>query len=110
VRAGVRFLIASGFFLLTVAFRPALESTQPPIRRAPVVLSSGLEQPGREADYSRPYKTEMNTWIYTPSTPYVFITWCLINHDIFIAWYLVKNRDYFTFNLNIPWKILIVME
>jgi hypothetical protein len=36
-----------------------------------------VKRPGREADHSPPFSTEVkNAWNYTPSPQYVFIAWC----------------------------------
>jgi hypothetical protein len=48
-----------GIFLFATASRPALRSTQPPIQWVPRVLSPGVKGPGREADYSPQYSTEV---------------------------------------------------
>jgi hypothetical protein len=48
---------------------------QPPIQWVTRALSLGAKQPGREADYCFPTSVEVkNTWIYTSTPPYVFIT------------------------------------
>jgi hypothetical protein len=40
----------------------------------PGALSPGAKRPGREADHSPPTSAEVkNTWIYTPTPPYVFM-------------------------------------
>jgi hypothetical protein len=41
-----------GIFLYSTASRPALGPTQPPTQCVPGALSSGLKQPGHEADHS----------------------------------------------------------
>jgi len=43
-----------GFYLLTIAFTPALGPTQPPIQWVLGVLSLPIKQPGCEADNSPP--------------------------------------------------------
>jgi hypothetical protein len=46
----------------------------------------GVKRPGREADHSPPSSAEVkNAWSYTFSPQYTFMAWCL-----------VKHRDYFT--------------
>jgi hypothetical protein len=48
----------------------------------------GVKRPGREAEHSPPSSAEVkNEWSCT-STPYVFLTWCLVQH-----------RDNFVFTL-----------
>jgi hypothetical protein len=54
--------------------------------RAP---SQGIKRPGREADQSHPSSAEVkNAWSYTFTPSYVFM-----------AWYLVKNKDNFIFTI-----------
>jgi hypothetical protein len=49
----------------------------------------GVKRLGREVDFSPPSSAEVkNAWSYTSPPPYVFM-----------AWYLVKPRDNFTFTL-----------
>jgi hypothetical protein len=46
----------------------------------------GVKQPGREADHKHPSNAEVkNVWSYTSTPQYVFVAWCL-----------VKHKDYFT--------------
>jgi hypothetical protein len=59
-------------------------------RIAPGLLSPGVKRPGREVHHSSQSNVEIkNIWIYTSTPPYVFM-----------AWYLVKHRDNFTFYSN----------
>jgi hypothetical protein len=60
---------------------------QPPIQRIPGDLTPGAKRPGREADHSPP--TSADNAI--PSLP----------KYVFIAWYLLKYRDNFTFTFTI---------
>jgi hypothetical protein len=61
-------------FLYSTASMPDLGPTQPPIQWVPGALSSGVKQPGREADHSTPTSANVkNTWIYTSTPPYVFM-------------------------------------
>jgi hypothetical protein len=47
----------------------------------------GIKRPGREAEHSSPSSAEVkNSWSYTTTPQYVFM-----------AWFLVKHRDNFTF-------------
>jgi hypothetical protein len=49
--------------------------------------SSEVKRAGREADHSPPSSVEVeNAWSYTSTPEYVFV-----------AWYLVKHRENFTF-------------
>jgi hypothetical protein len=61
-------------FLLSTSSRPALGSTQPPLQRVPVALSSVIKRSGREADHSPPIFAEVkNIFIYKFIPPYVFM-------------------------------------
>jgi hypothetical protein len=61
-------------FLFSKSSRPALGFTQPPIQWVPGALSSGLKQPGREAEHSPPASAEVKKmWIYTYTPPYAFM-------------------------------------
>jgi hypothetical protein len=56
-------------FYFSMSSRPALGSTQPPIKWVP-----GVNRQGREADHSPPTSVEVKkTWIYTSTPPYVFM-------------------------------------
>jgi hypothetical protein len=47
----------------------------PPIQWVPGALSPGLKRLGRVADHSPPISAEVkNTWIYTFTSPYTFVT------------------------------------
>jgi hypothetical protein len=51
-------------------------------------FSPGVKRPGREADRSPPFTSKVkNLWSYT-STPYIFMSWCL-----------VKQKENFVFTL-----------
>jgi len=53
-------------------------------------LTPGVKRWGREADHSPTPNAEVNNvWSYTPLPNYVFM-----------AWFLVKHRDNFTFTTN----------
>jgi hypothetical protein len=41
-------------------------------------LSPGIKRPGREADQV-PSHVDKNIWIYTSTSPYVFMEWCLVS-------------------------------
>jgi hypothetical protein len=62
-----------GIFLSTIASRPALEPTQPPIQWVLGVLSLEVKRPGCEADYSLPSSAEfrecVELYIHSPNTP-----------------------------------------
>jgi hypothetical protein len=53
--------------LLSIAYRPALGPTQPPIQRVLGGFFSGLNWPGREADQSPPSSAEIKNGGVTPS-------------------------------------------
>jgi hypothetical protein len=60
-------------------------------------LSQGVKWLGHEPDHSPPPSAEvMNTWSYSSTPAYIFI----ITGYNFMAWYLVKHRDNFTFTFN----------
>jgi hypothetical protein len=58
-------------FLFSVASRPALGPTQPPIRCVPGVLSSGIKRPEREADLSPPSSAEDKNGGAIPPRPHM---------------------------------------
>jgi len=65
--------------------------TRPLIQWVPVTLSTGVKWPGRKADLSPPSNAEVkNAWSYAYTPSYVFM-----------AWLLVKHRDYFTFRVTL---------
>jgi hypothetical protein len=67
-------------FLSFKSSRMALGSTQHPIQWVPGALSPGVKRSGREADHLPPDRTEVRKiWIYTSTTPYAFMAWCLIS-------------------------------
>jgi len=35
---------------------------------------------------------------YTSALPYSFMTWCLVKHNVFMAWHFVKHIDNFKFS------------
>jgi hypothetical protein len=66
-------------FLFTTASRPALGPTQPPIQWVPVILSTRVKGPGREADHSPPSSAEVkNAWSYT-SIPAIHLHGVVLN-------------------------------
>jgi hypothetical protein len=57
------------YFHFCISSRPALGSTQPPIKWVP-----GAKRQGREADHSPPTSAEVKKmWIYTSTSLYVFM-------------------------------------
>jgi hypothetical protein len=76
-----------GGFLFSIASRPALGLTEPPIQWIQGYPSPAVKRPGREADHSPLSSAEVkNAWTCTSTPQYVFTVWCL-----------VKHRDNFTF-------------
>jgi hypothetical protein len=78
LRVMLFFLLFQGFesrqemriSLFTIASRPALEPTQPPIQWIPGALSVALKRPAREADHSLPSRDGVkNAWSYTFTPP-----------------------------------------
>jgi hypothetical protein len=63
-----------GTFISATVSRPALGPTKPRIQWVKVDIFPGVKRPGREADKSAPYSTELkNAWRYTSTPHYVFI-------------------------------------
>jgi len=63
------------------ASRLALGPTQPTIKRVPGVVSLGVKRPGREADRTPLFSTEVkNERSYTFTPQYVFMEWCLVKN------------------------------
>jgi hypothetical protein len=70
---GVRVLLGQDFHF-SMASRPALGPTQPPIQWVPGTLSPGEMRPGREADHSPLTSAEVkNACIYISTSPYVLM-------------------------------------
>jgi hypothetical protein len=69
------------------------------VKWIPAALSPGrgVKRPGPETDYSPPSGAEVNAWSYTSTSPYVFRSWYLSTEYVFMAQYLVKLRESFTF-------------
>jgi hypothetical protein len=62
---GCEYQLGLGILFITVS-RTALEPTQPHIQSVRAALSLGVKRPGREADHSPPYSSEVkNAWSYT---------------------------------------------
>jgi hypothetical protein len=66
-----------GIFLFTIASRPALEPTQPPIQWLAGALSLGVKRLGSEADLSPPSRLRMSRFI-PPLPQYAFSAWCSV--------------------------------
>jgi len=52
-----------GIFHFTIAYKPVLWFTQPPIHWVPGVLSLGVKLPWREADHSPPSSAEVKEYV-----------------------------------------------
>jgi hypothetical protein len=74
----VRVSVESRFYS-SLLFRLVLGPIQPLIQWAPGALTPDIKLPEFEADQLTPANADVkNTWIYTSTTPYVFMVWCLI--------------------------------
>jgi hypothetical protein len=61
-------------FYFSISSRPALGSTQPPIKIGTGGSFPGVKRQGREADHSPPTSAEVKKmYIYTSTPPYVFM-------------------------------------
>jgi hypothetical protein len=61
-------------FHFSISSRPALRSTQPPIKMGTGGSFPGVKRQGREADHSPPTSAEVRKmWIHTSTPPYVFL-------------------------------------
>jgi hypothetical protein len=69
------------FFSSVTASRPDSWLTPPSIQWEPGALSLGVKHPECEANHSPPPSAEVkNDVAVSPTLPYVFIAWCLINY------------------------------
>jgi hypothetical protein len=67
------YLLYFSSFHFSISSRPALGSTQPPIKWVPG-LFPGVKWQGREADHSPPTSAEVKKmWIYTSTLLYIFM-------------------------------------
>jgi hypothetical protein len=75
---GVRVSVWSRIF--STPSTPTLGLTRPPTQGAPGALSSGVKRPGHEADHSPTTSAKVKKmWIYTSTSPYAFMAYCLIS-------------------------------
>jgi hypothetical protein len=75
------------FFTAGCPYRLVAHPTSYPMNTG--VISQGLKRPRREADHSPPSSAEVkNAWSCTSTHQYVFM-----------AWYLIKHRENFTFSI-----------
>jgi len=82
--------VAGKFSFSTTASKPALGPTQSPTQWLRWTLTPGVKWPGCEADHAHPSGAGVkNAWSYTSTPLYVFM-----------AWYLVKYWDSFTFTFS----------
>jgi hypothetical protein len=55
-------------------------------------FSQEIKRPGREVDHSPPTSAEVKkTWIYTPTPPYAFMAYCLIQLSTVIILLLIMS-------------------
>jgi hypothetical protein len=89
-----------GIFLFTTTSRIAVGPTQPHIQWVPGALALGVKRPGNEADHSPPSSAEVkNEWSCTSTPQYVFMAWCLVKNRDF-TFFIITNRYiylYYTF-------------
>jgi hypothetical protein len=53
-----------------------------PVQWVPGTLSLAVTRPGREADYSPPFSTEVkNAWSYNSIPQYAFMAWCSVKGE-----------------------------
>jgi hypothetical protein len=77
--------------------KPALGLTQPPNQWAPGAISLGVKLLRCEADHPPPSIPMLRTvWSYTSTPQYVFM-----------AWFLVRHRDNFTFTFHNIIRVII---
>jgi hypothetical protein len=78
-----------GIFLFTIASRPVLVSTQPPIQWVPKALSLGVKRPGPEANRSPPCTEEVkecvDLYLHSLNTP----SWRGASEDVIV----VRRRE-----------------
>jgi hypothetical protein len=64
-----------------VSSRTALGPIQPPVQWIPGALSLGVKRPGREADHSPPYSSDVkNAWSIHPLPQYASMLWCSVKN------------------------------
>jgi hypothetical protein len=82
-------------FLLSTSFRQVLGPIQLSIQWLTGTLSPGIRRPGREADHEPTTSAEVKrVWIYTSTTPYSFMAYCLISlaqEQLYLL--IARNRD-----------------
>jgi hypothetical protein len=82
-----------GFYIFATASKPVLGPIQPPVQGvhwAPP-LGGRIKRPGHKADHLLPSSAEIrNEWSYTSTPPYIFIAWYLVNN---------RNSSDFTFKI-----------
>lgn len=74
------FSLQSAIFLFVTKSKPAVDPTQPPVQwyRGYFVRCNAAS---RRTNHSPPSSVEVkNSWSYTSTSTYVFITWCLIKY------------------------------
>jgi hypothetical protein len=86
-----------GIFIFTTASIAALGSTQPPIQWVLGAVTPLIKRPGLEDDHSFPSSAEVNDRWSDTTTPPIYLHGFVLKRYIFMALYLVKHRDSFTF-------------
>jgi hypothetical protein len=86
-------------FLFSIASRPALGPTQPPIQWVPGTLSQGVKRLGREADHSPPAIAEVKKAGAIPLLPHT---------SSWLGAQLTKPKDEFT--LPFKWSKMRLVE
>jgi hypothetical protein len=82
-----------GIFLFTTASIPALEPTEPPVKKVAGTISVGVRRPGHEADRSPPPSSAevKNAWSYTSTPQYTFMAWCSVKALKGLSIWYLKN-------------------
>jgi hypothetical protein len=93
-------------FLFSIAPRPSLWPTQPPIQWVPGALSPRVRRPGCETAHSLPSSAEVkNVWSYSFIFPFVFVAWYLINYYLWIN--NSRRVDFYSYSRSIKGTDLI---
>jgi hypothetical protein len=91
-------LWAVWFFLFTTVSRMALGPTQPAIQWVAGTLSLGVKRPWHEADHSPPSSAKVKEHVEL-YLHYIFMAWCLIKHRDFnwSQWQAYSTKETFTY-------------
>jgi hypothetical protein len=83
--------------IFNTAFRPDLETIEPPTQGVPRASSPDVQRPRHEADHLLPFDVAVkNAWRVTSTPPYIFIVLCILKHkETFIVNYFkAKTTDW----------------